>query len=141
MTRVISASTSSGRGTWCNTARSHSLERQLRHVAFEELHVRELLGAVGSPALDQLRNEVHADDLADVLGERERERACPGPDVEHTLVAVRLDELEEPLGQAGQPAEGGLGDEVRVLREPLADCIVVFGQESRTILRERVGSV
>ena len=71
--------------------------------------------------------------------ERERERAGAGPDVERTLVSLRLDEVDEPRLERRQPPQRRLGDKVGVLGEACADGVVV-AQESVTTRLVRRGS-
>ena len=61
------------------------LERQRRHVGLDERGVRRRIAPRG---LEQLGNEIDADDLPDERREREGERARAGARVERALVAV-----------------------------------------------------
>ena len=61
------------------------LEGQLRRVALDERHVREPLRALPR-LLEELRDDVDADDLAHVRRERERQRAGAAARVERPLV-------------------------------------------------------
>jgi hypothetical protein len=114
-----------------------SREAEVRDVALDELHVRVVLARVLATEFEQLGDEIDADDVANVRRERERERTRAGADVEHDLVAARLDELRNALGQPGQAPQGRLGDALRIRAEARANGILVH--ESTTVRRARSG--
>jgi len=62
------------------------LERQARRVAFDE---RDISRSLCTSALEQLVDDVDADDLTDERRECECERPGAGPDVERALFAAR----------------------------------------------------
>jgi hypothetical protein len=68
------------------------VERKFRRVSFDERDVR---GRTLTGTLEQLGNDVHANDLADERGKCECQCARTRPAVERTLVSTRGDECAE----------------------------------------------
>ena len=70
------------------------VERQIRRVPLDERRIRR---CVRPRPLEQLRDDVHTDDLTDERRQCERERPGTGAHVEGTLIAVRQHEGLELL--------------------------------------------
>src|SRR5437762_13822077 len=96
-------------------------EVELRNVALDEGHVRR---SDGAPALDQLRDELDRDDLANKRRQRESERAGAGARVEGALVAAEGQEVAQLHGQLAGSALLQRRDPISRRREPSARCVV-----------------
>ena len=91
------------------------LERQLGRVALDERDVRR---CVAAGSLQQLGDDVDADDLADERRQRERERSRARAAVDRTLVPGRSDEPPKLLAHRLDLTRGVFGDELGGGTEP-----------------------
>src|SRR5213079_3372670 len=113
-----------------------ALEREPRHVALHEAHVLE--GVQPARLLEQLRDEIDADGLANERRECQGERSGSRAGVERALVARQRDEV----AHAGREVVGPLLLELRELlggRREAGARRVVRAHDSTTTRRARTG--
>ena len=114
------------------------LERKACRIAFDERDIRRRARA--SP-LEQLGDDVDADDLANERCEREGQRPGAGPDVEGSLVAVRGDERLQLLAHHLHLLLGVLRHARRRRAEARANLVGVRAVRRMWRLRHRSPSV
>ncbi len=98
------------------------LEGKVRRIPFDERHVR---GRVAARVLQELRDDVDADHLANERRERQRKRPGAGAAVERTVVSARLDEGAELLPHHLDLSRGVLRNELGRRAEARANVLDV----------------
>jgi hypothetical protein len=94
----------------------HLVERQLEHVPRDDLHVRPVGVALDEPG-SEAAVDLHEPEAPRALGERVRERARAGTDLEHGRLVADGGEVDDPA------------DDVRIDEEVLAEALA--GSELR----------